>query len=77
MLNLVALANGYNSCERLSTHHDDVIVSSDTTAENVVELMKQFAKSSNPRLSNLATIFLEVRAAERSVYKIASFPGGV
>lgn len=36
-------------------------LSAATTAENVVDLMKRFAESSNTRLSNLATVFLEVR----------------
>ena len=31
----------------------------DTTAGNIVELMKKFAESSNKRLSNLANIFLQ------------------
>jgi len=43
------------------TNNIDTVIFSDTTAENVVELMRQFAESTNPRLSNLATIFLEVR----------------
>ena len=33
--------------------------SADTTAKNVIELMRKFAESSNKRLSNLATVFLQ------------------
>ena len=43
------------------TDNIDTVIFLATTAENVVELMRQFAESTNPRLSNLATIFLEVR----------------
>lgn len=42
----------------------------DTTAANIVQLMKRFSESSNTRLSNLAKVFLEVSLLVMGHYKI-------
>ena len=41
------------------TQHHYLFFFVDTTADNIIELMKKFAESSNKRLSNLANVFLQ------------------